>query len=89
MIENAQAEGEIYRYFFDDDLLPLGLENEFRTRINSPNVMSVTSSSRKMIVLEGRVRHRDIRCRIELNAKNHRRKPIVFSHGLDVSRNDQ
>jgi hypothetical protein len=30
MIENAQAEGEIYRYFFDDDLLPLGLENEFR-----------------------------------------------------------
>jgi hypothetical protein len=31
MIENAKAEGETYRYFFDDDLLPLGLENEFRT----------------------------------------------------------
>jgi len=31
MVEHAQIEGQTYGGFYDDDLLPLGLENQFRT----------------------------------------------------------
>lgn len=30
MVADCQFEGRLYGRFFDDDLLPLGLENEFR-----------------------------------------------------------